>query len=454
MTSQFKQLQPFRFTYARSSAGVSLSHPFNFQDKQVIWLVGASGSGKSTFLHLLKGFHPEFLAGEVVGENPAVFKDAMYMAQNPLSQIVHERVGEEFFFTLENQHSSIDIMQAARVWLAQFGLSEREFDSTLQLSHGLAQRLVLASQLATQADWLLLDEPTAFLNAQMRDAFYDVLKTLKSKVGMVLIDHHPHAAQFADVCWHVDAQGAVTEMSVAQWLALQERDLALETSNLSTGWEVSALADTFEFSAHDVEIGYKSTPLFSLNCRLKSGECAVLRGENGAGKSTLFNTLAGMQKPLSGRLDFKINGTSLKSPRQQMSYVFQHPDSHFYFDTIEQDLQQLGVDDVDATLAKIGLAGTAQRSPHQLSEGQKRRLTLLYPCLQNRALVLLDEPTFGQDALNILRITRLINALKHAGHALIVITHDAQVEAAIADVVWTIENKQLLVRKSTGGEHA
>jgi energy-coupling factor transport system ATP-binding protein len=128
-----------------------------------------------------------------------------------------------------------------------------------------------------------------------------------------------------------------------------------------------------------------------------------------------------------------------------MAYVFQHPDSHFYFDTVAEELAQLGVAEPQSVLAHIGLPDAAHRSPHQLSEGQKRRLTLLYPCFQQRPLILLDEPTFGQDALNTLKIIQLIVQLKQRGHALIVITHDVSVQNAIANQIWQIDNGQLHV---------
>ena len=124
-------------------------------------------------------------------------------------------------------------------------------------------------------------------------------------------------------------------------------------------------------------------------------------------------------------------------------YVFQHPDSHFFFDTVAEELTQLGVQDIAGTLAHFGLADCAERSPHQLSEGQKRRLTLLFPVLLQRALIVLDEPTFGQDALNAERITQLIRSFKAAGHALIVITHDATLHRAIADQTWEIRDGEL-----------
>jgi energy-coupling factor transport system ATP-binding protein len=168
----------------------------------------------------------------------------------------------------------------------------------------------------------------------------------------------------------------------------------------------------------------------------------VLCGENGSGKSTLLNTLAGLIKPLSGKITLNISGTHVK-PHSHMMYVFQHPDSHFFFDTVAQELTQLGVTDIEFTLAQFGLEGCAERSPHQLSEGQKRRLTLLFPILLGKSLIVLDEPTFGQDALNAERITQLIQSFKSAGYALIVITHDPVLHEAIADQTWRIMDKRL-----------
>jgi energy-coupling factor transport system ATP-binding protein len=154
--------------------------------------------------------------------------------------------------------------------------------------------------------------------------------------------------------------------------------------------------------------------------------------------------LAGLLKPLSGEITLTASGLSVK-PRTQMMYVFQHPDSHFFFDTVAEELAQLGVTDVVTTLTQFGLDDCAERSPHQLSEGQKRRLTLLFPILLKKSLIVLDEPTFGQDALNAERITRLIQSFKSAGYALIVITHDPVLHQAIADQTWRIHHQYLEV---------
>ena len=204
-------------------------------------------------------------------------------------------------------------------------------------------------------------------------------------------------------------------------------------------------------SLDQLTVGYdKKHPLFTANATLLSGQCAVLCGKNGSGKSTLLNTLAGIT---TGKCTLRYQASAgapaqIIKPREQMMYVFQHPDSHFFFDTVREELTQLGVSDIDGTLAHFGLAGCAEHSPHQLSEGQKRRLTLLFPIFLQRALIVLDEPTFGQDALNAERITQLIRSFKAAGHALIVITHDAQLQQSIADQIWQIRDRQLSVTPS------
>ena len=438
-------IAPFSFQFSRSAAGLLLEQTLHAPANHVIWLVGNSGSGKSTFLNLLKGFFPEFIAGTLTGAQPNAFEGAAYIAQNPLSQIIHERVGEEFFFPMENARWSQAAMLAARHWLADFGLADDEFAPTAILSHGLSQRLLLASMLAVEPQWLAFDEPSAFLNPAMRDAFYAHLAALKGKVGMVLIDHHPHVAALADICWHVADDGVITSMSVAQWQARQADDLRVQAVASPYTIAQQAIPQGVSLQLDSLQIGYRNRRLFTATACLNSGECAVLLGENGVGKSTFFNTLAGTLKPLSGQLSLCLNGAPLKKPASQMAYVFQHPDSHFYFDTVAEELAQLGVAEPQSVLAHIGLPDAAHRSPHQLSEGQKRRLTLLYPCFQQRPLILLDEPTFGQDALNTLKIIQLIVQLKQRGHALIVITHDVAVQDAIANQIWQIDNGQLHV---------
>ena len=151
------RLEPFAFHYARTRAGIVLSEPLILPERGLVWLTGASGSGKSTLLNLIKGLHPEFIHGTLEGGNPAIARDALYLSQNPHTQIVHERVGEEFFFSLEHRQYTPEQMHAKKSLLTRYGLGDMEFAPTMQLSHGQAQRLLLASMLATEPQVLLLD---------------------------------------------------------------------------------------------------------------------------------------------------------------------------------------------------------------------------------------------------------------------------------------------------------
>ncbi|MBS1174637.1 MAG: ykoD [Burkholderiaceae bacterium] len=438
-------LPAFEFSYARTATGIHLPAPLSLPATGLIWLTGASGAGKSTLLNLIKGLHPEFIHGTLSGGNPAIAPDALYLSQNPHTQIVHERVGEEFFFSLEHRQDSPSEMHTHLKLLAQFGLADFEMMPTAKLSHGQAQRLLLASMLATDPKVLLLDEPTAFLDPQMRADFYRTLHTLKQNACVILIDHHREAVPLVDICWYINERGVIRELPVAQYLDLTSTELEHERAHPQS-FTLPDAPSKITLNLSNLVIGYdKKNPLFSIaHATLQSGECAVLCGDNGSGKSTLLNTLAGLLKPLSGEIDLTASGLSVK-PRVQMMYVFQHPDSHFFFDTVAEELTQLGVTDVPATLTQFGLDHCAKRSPHQLSEGQKRRLTLLFPILLKKSLIILDEPTFGQDALNAERITRLIQSFKSAGYALIVITHDPVLHQAIADQTWRIRHQHLEV---------
>ena len=452
------RLEPFAFHYARTRAGIALSKPFELPERGLVWLTGASGSGKSTLLNLIKGLHPEFIHGKMTGNDPGIARDALYLSQNPHTQIVHERVGEEFFFSMEHRQYTPEQMRAKKSLLAQYGLGELEFATTAQLSHGQAQRLLLASMLATEPRVLLLDEPTAFLDEQIRTEFYQLLAQLKQHACILLVDHHAQVAPYADTCWHISAQGDLSERTPADWLHETQQALQQLRAESSLTQTPPPLSAQITLSLEQLSVGYdKKHPLFSAHATLHSGECAVLCGENGSGKSTLLNTLAGMTKPLGGQCTLRYQASAEETPqqikpREQMMYVFQHPDSHFFFDTVAEELTQLGVQDIVGTLAHFGLADCAERSPHQLSEGQKRRLTLLFPVFLQRALIVLDEPTFGQDALNAERITQLIRSFKAAGHALIVITHDATLHRAIADQTWEIRDGQLHIHAGAKAE--
>ena len=83
-------LPAFEFTYARTRTGIHLPAPLSLPTTGLIWLTGASGAGKSTLLNLIKGLYPEFIHGTLTGGNPAIALDALYLSQNPHTQIVHE----------------------------------------------------------------------------------------------------------------------------------------------------------------------------------------------------------------------------------------------------------------------------------------------------------------------------------------------------------------------------
>lgn len=464
-------LPAFEFKHQRTGSTLSLNQALFLPKTGLIWLTGHSGSGKSTFLHLLMGMHPEFIQGNLTSKNNsdsqhqqqpqpqnpidiAIATDAMFLSQNPLTQIMHERIGEEFHVGMELKHTPLQSMLHQAERLKTFGFFDQELSPTHSLSHGQIQRLLLASILACEPKIILMDEPCAFLDEAMRTEVYQMLARIKTSTCVILIDHHTEVAAIADECWHIDHTGQIRTLPTQTYLTQTNNELQQlnihpqihqrAESAIATGIEPIDLPHQSKLTLHinQLTIGYDTNqPLFTLHAHINSGECAVIHGQNGCGKSTLLNTLAGITNPLSGAIQLTSNGTIVPI-KTHMSYVFQHPDSHFFYDTIAQELQQMGVTEASRILSEFDLGQSLNHSPHQLSEGQKRRFTLLMPMLQKKPLVVLDEPTFGQDPVNCERITQYIQTLKQQGYALIVISHDKQLTQTIATQIWHIEHKR------------
>ncbi|MEK6624101.1 MAG: ABC transporter ATP-binding protein, partial [Bdellovibrionota bacterium] len=171
-------------------------------------------------------------------------------------------------------------------------------------------------------------------------------------------------------------------------------------------------------------------------------------GENGAGKTTFFKLLSQMLKPQTGEINFFLGQERLSAKKcfDAMSIIYQNSESQFYFDTVREELSfkasQLELVMKLATL--MGLDNTLDRSPYMLSEGQKRRLSILIAIAQDKPLILYDEPTYGQDKENITLITRLMMALKQANRLQIMITHDRPWAQEISDEIYQLDNQKLV----------
>lgn len=374
---------------------------------QVVLISGASGSGKSSLLALIQNLIPAYIPGHPEGRIERDAFHSVYLFQNPYTQIVASSVREEFVFTMENERRTREFMQAKLdFWSQRFGFAHILNQPVHRSSGGQCQKVVLSSLLATDPGVILLDEPTAFIDQAGEKAFYDELLAVRKRnpqVTIVIVEHKFEALlPLVDVVWVLDRDRRLQAMSVEDFAKV----------NVPEHRPFSSEPGVFSEQAFDF------TP-DGLPFVLRSGEILCVMGPNGVGKTTLLLRIA-------QRMNARV------------AYVGQNPESHFFTSTVREDILQhdpgLTDEDMLRLLHEYGLPQSAlQRSPLRLSEGEKRRLTILFGELLNRPIILYDEPNFGQDRSNRHQMQQRFLKLKRQGTVQIIVTHDCEFAKAIGD---------------------
>ena len=202
---------------------------------------------------------------------------------------------------------------------------------------------------------------------------------------------------------------------------------------------------------HDVRLAYPGTDhqvLDGITAEIRTGQVTALTGPNGAGKSTLAMVLAGLVAPDAGGAFRPGNERPLHRWRASalsthVGTVFQNPEHQFLAASVEDELQPRrgpAIDParVDELLERLRLAHLRTANPFTLSGGEKRRLSVASALLAAPDVLVLDEPTFGQDALTWAELAALCGQLRDQGHALIAATHDTAFVEGVADVRWEL----------------
>ncbi len=467
-----------------------------------VLLLGASGSGKSTLLAGLAGLlDPE--TGEEEGSLrldgvPArrAREDALgagsartgLLLQDPLAQTVLARCGDDVAFGLENHAvPREDIWPRVDEALAAVGFPYGRAHPTGRLSGGERQRLALAGVLALRPGLLLLDEPTAMLDPRGGDL-------LREAVASVLAT--------------TDATCVVVEHRVAPWLPHVTRVVVLEPGGgvLADGTPddvlsrhgASLAAAGIWVPAHPPVVRPRRTagsgePLLrgrglavarpgllrgagtpaveSVDVDLAAGRALAVVGENGAGQSTLALALSGLVAPAAGDLRAEPGLAVLDGddagprphawrPRRlvrRVGTVFQEPQHQFVAGTVADELavgpRQVGMPDalrekrVGALLERLRLTHLARANPFTLSGGEQRRLSVATVLATTPRLLVLDEPTFGQDALTWAGLADLLLDVLDDGAAVVCVTHDEP----LADALTAGDGGEVLRLARAGG---
>ena len=442
-----------------------------------VLVLGPSGSGKSTLMGGLAGLLGGTEEGEATGTltvdgvAPAQARGRVgLLMQDPEAQVVLARVGDDVAFGMENLGvAREEIWPRVENSLEAVGLSVPLDHSTTELSGGQKQRLALASILAMGPGLLLLDEPTANLDpsgvAEVRAAVEAVVE--RTGATMVVVEHRVDVwASLVDrvivvADGAIAADGPLRQVLAQQGDALRERGIWLPGDDVSA--EVGPAPDvppaSFEDApiarVTDLTIGYdKNSPVRSgIDLTIERGVSTCIVGANGAGKSTFALTLAGLLPPISGSVEVETSDGTAGDPHEwsskqllgRMSMVFQEPEYQFLASTVAEELaigpRAAGMTDeeiaplVDEHLEALGLTTLARANPMTLSGGEKRRLSVATALISAPELLILDEPTFGQDRGTWLGLVRLLRAALARGVTLVSITHDPAFVAAMGQRV-------------------
>lgn len=445
-------------------------------------MVGPSGSGKSTFGLAVAGLVPREIRASMTGSllvdsvetrayEPAALAARVGMVfQDPESQLVMERVEDDVAFGLENRGWSPAAMrERVPAVIAAAGLTGLERRRSNRLSGGQQQRLALAGVLAPRPGCLVLDEPTANLDPDGAAALFGRLRTLRAErsTTIVLIEHHVEDAwPLADLVLALDRDGTVIDVgapdvvlarsgermaAAGTWLPGDGASRNTRLPAMEPGWTAVAV------DARGVGFGYeRAAPvLHDVDLTVGAGERLALVGANGSGKSTLGRLLVGLLRPDRGAVrlfgdDGALPGGDDPSrlPAAVLArgagYVFQDPESGFLTNRVVDEVM-LGLSDKERAAAPALMERLAlpldvfgERNPYRLSGGEARRLSLACTLVRAPGLLVLDEPTFGQDRLGYESLVRILDEHVDRGAALVAATHDARFVGDVATRVVTV----------------
>ncbi|MGQ0606882.1 MAG: ABC transporter ATP-binding protein [Chloroflexota bacterium] len=439
-----------------------------------VLLLGPSGAGKSTLLAALAGLLDPAGGGATEGSllvdglDPRSTRDRTgLLFQDPETQIVMGRAGDDVAFGLENRCIPTDgIWPRVDAALAAVDFPYGRDRPTHALSGGEQQRLALAGTLALQPGLLMLDEPTANLDPDGAAEVRSVLARVVDRLGvtLVLVEHRvDESLPLVDRAVVIAAGGGVVADGPPRDL-FREHGTRLADAGV---WVPDhpppppprrdpPRSETLVIAEH---AGFRY-PLAMLDAvggvdvSVRSAEALAITGPNGSGKSTLGLMLAGLLAPRIGRV---VAGEALSAghghepiaswPAQALvrciGTVFQDPEHQFLSSSVLEELllgpRRAGIPDAEAArratelLERLRLSHLAAANPFTLSGGEKRRLSVATALTTAPSLLVLDEPTYGQDRRTWSELVHLLAALRDEGRGIAFVTHDRAFAHALAD---------------------
>ncbi|HEX9090857.1 MAG TPA: ATP-binding cassette domain-containing protein [Anaerolineales bacterium] len=492
------------FTYPGSTHPALHGITLVIKDGDLCLVMGPSGAGKSTLLRCINGLVPHFSGGnlhgvvKVNGLDPVklspreMSQTVGFVFQDPEAQFVVDRVEDEIAFSLENAalvKTDMEVcMQEALQLLELIPLRKRRL---MTLSGGERQRVAIAAALALRPSILVLDEPTSQLDPPGAEEVLQTLLQLNRELGLtvVLAEHRlervlPYASR---VIYLGDEYPAGLSGDPRQVLSQVLLNPPLINLGKALGWdplpltieaaqafarqsmselpaaglglqqigEIKHQGDNPAFiQAQAVRVTYGDIPAVrGVSLDLQRSEITVLMGPNGAGKTTLMRSLIGLVPLQAGRVQVDgkdIAGRSVAEICQQVGYLPQDPNALLFADSVLEELSitlrnhhldpSNGAFNPMLLLERLGLADKPDSYPRDLSAGERQRVAMGAVMVTRPGALLLDEPTRGLDYGAKKILLGILRTWRDKGMAILLVTHDVELAAQVADRVVLLEN--------------
>lgn len=487
----------FTFQYDAQAEATLKDISFDIVKGEKVLILGPSGSGKSTLAQCLNGIIPNIHKGQAKGQvridGQDIFKQSIYdksqlvstVLQDPDGQFIGLTVAEDLAFALENDCADQSEMKdKVALWAERLDLTSLLNHRPQDLSGGQKQRVSLAGVLIDESPILLFDEPLANLDPKSGQETIDLIDKIHKEVGAttIIIEH-----RLEDVLYRpVDRillvndgtllfNGSPDELlsstlllengireplyvTVLRQLGFDIRDAqnlsqldALDLSDLVLPDRV--LKDKRDSSSDSIlkveglSVSYGDNPAIieDMSFSLKKGERLAIVGKNGAGKSTLAKALCGFV-PSQGKLTYEgqdISQDSIAERSERIGFVLQNPNQMIsqtmIFDEVALGLRLRGIEETEVeervheVLKTCGLYSFRKWPISALSFGQKKRVTIASILVLKPEIIILDEPTAGQDYKTYTDIMNFLDSLQKQGHTIVMITHDMQLMLEYSD---------------------
>ncbi|HFU4432647.1 TPA: ABC transporter ATP-binding protein [Streptococcus suis] len=501
------EFKDFTFRYQAQQEPTLKDIQLTIYQGEKVLIIGPSGSGKSTIGQCLNGIIPNIYKGEHSGSllldgqeafNLSVYDKSLLVStvlQDTDGQFIGLSVAEDLAFALENDMESQGVMkQKVGDWAERLSLTDLLAHRPQDLSGGQKQRVSLGGVLIDESPILLFDEPLANLDPKSGQDTIDLIDRLHKQEGTttIIIEHRLEDVLYRQVDRVVlindgrilfnGGPDDLLRTSLLQENGIREplylstlRALGYpiaQSEHLSSVWEIDIEAlniaplPTLNFENGEKEallevkhlhFSYPNKQVLTdIQLTIHKGERLAIVGKNGAGKSTLAKVLCGFIQG-EGEILWKgqsIKEDSVKERAERIGYVLQNPNQMIsqtmIFDEVALGLRMRGVTEeeikhrVHHILKVCGLYPFRNWPISALSYGQKKRVTIASILVLNPEIILLDEPTAGQDQRHYREMMEFLDQLNAQGHTVVMITHDMQLMLDYSDRAVVVVDGQII----------